>query len=188
MKLQHIACIAAIGIAGITTSAMADEMFLKFVGNPAAGEIPGDSTDPQHPNEIVVLSYSLGVSADSSWTNGGGASVGKPNPGKLNFEHYYDVSVPAMVKYITTGVAAPSATLTVRTDRNGGKAGFEYAKYTFADVFFTSVGQALNGAGRVVSAVSGVYRSVKVQTFVPGKPGAASCVLWDVPTGRASDC
>lgn len=188
MKFQQIVGIAAIGIASVSTLAMADQMFLKFVGSTAAGAILGDSTDPQHPNEIAVLSYSLGIDADSSWTKGGGASVGKPNPGKLNFEHYFDRSIPAMVKYIATGSAAPSATLTVRSDPKGNKAGFEYAKYTFEDFFFTSVGQVLNGEGRPVSAVSGVYKSLKIQIFAPGDPIAVSCVRWDVPSGATSDC
>jgi type VI secretion system secreted protein Hcp len=187
MKLQQIAGIAAIGIASASTLAMADQMFLKFVGSPAAGEILGGSTDPQHLNEIAVVSYSLGIDAESSWTKGG-ASVGKPNPGKLNFEHYFDTSIPAMVKYIATGSAAPLATLTVRSDPKGNKAGFEYAKYTFEDFFFTSVGQVLNGEGRPVSAVSGVYKSLKVQIFAPGDPIAVSCVRWDVPSGATSDC
>jgi type VI secretion system secreted protein Hcp len=188
MRLPHIAGIAAIGIAGVSNVAIADQLFLKFVGSATAGEILGDSTDPQHPNEIVLLSYSVGIDADSSWSRGSGASVGKPNPGKFSFEHYYDKASTAIVNYIATGSAAPSATLTVRSDPKGNKAGFEYAKYTFEEFYFTNVGQALNGEGRAVSAVAGVYKSLKLQTFAPGNPVAVSCVRWEVPTGTTSDC
>lgn len=188
MKFQHVVLVAALGVVGVSSVAVADQLFLKFVGSPTAGEIPGDSTDPQHPNEIVVLSYSLGITAESSWTKGGGASVGKPNPGKLNFEHYYDTAVPAMVKYIATGSAARSATLTARSDPRGNKPGTEYARYTFEDFYFTDVGQALNGEGRAVNAAAGVYRTLKVQTFAPNNPVAVSCVFWDVPSGTTSDC
>jgi type VI secretion system secreted protein Hcp len=179
-------CIVAIALVGGlgNTAAVADEMFLKFPGS----DILGDSTDPQHRNEIALLSFNLEVDAESSWTHGGGANVGKPNPGKMNWENYFDTSSPVILGYILTGRSAPSATLTVRTDAQGNKAGFEYEKKTFTDVLFTGVGQSLSGAGRVVSKVSFVYKTLKVQTFAPGNPTALSCVSWDVVAETVTDC
>ena len=186
--MQLRTCILVMALVGGLASnmAVADEMFLKFITS--AGDILGDSTDPQHPNEIVLLSYSLGVEADTSWTKGGGASVGKPNPHDLTFTAALNRSVPTIIKYITTGKAAEQAILTLRSDASGNKPGFEYAKYTFEGVFFTGVGQSLGGAGRAVSAVSAVYKTVKVQQFAPGNPVAVSCVFWDIPAGTVSDC
>jgi len=177
--------IVALAFAGALASsvAVADDLFLGF-----AGEILGDSADPQHPNEIVLQSYSLGVTAETSWTKGGGASVGKPNPGDLQFTAALNRSIPTIIKYVTTGRAVEKATLTVRSASVGNKVGFEYAKYTFEGVFFTSVGQGLDGAGRALSAVAFVYKTVKVEQFAPGTPGAISCVLWDIPTGKSGDC
>jgi type VI secretion system secreted protein Hcp len=166
-----------------STAAVADDMFLGF-----STEIVGDSTDPQHTGEIVLLSYSLGVTAETSWTKGGGASVGKPNPGDLQFTAALNRSIPTILKYISSGQAVDKATLTVRSDPVGNKAGFEYAKYTFEGVFFTSLGQGLNGVGRAVSAVSFVYKTVKAELFAPGSPAAVSCVFWDIPTGKTSNC
>lgn len=188
MQLRTSACILVMALGGglASTMAVADDMFLKFSGG--AGDIQGDSTDKGHPNEIVLLSYSLGVEADTSWTKGGGASVGKPNPLDLHFTAAMNRSVPTILKYITTGKAAPTAILTLRSATVGNTTGFEYAKYTFEGVFFTSVGQGLNGAGRAVSAISAVYKTVKVEQFAPGSPGAVSCVFWDVPFGTAGDC
>jgi type VI secretion system secreted protein Hcp len=185
MQIRNGVCVVAIALAGGSASATAsaDEMFLKF-----SGEIVGDSTDPQHLNEIVLLSYSLGVTAETSWTKGGGASVGKPNPGDFQFTAAMNRSVPTILKYITTGKAAPSATLTVRSDGVGNKPGFEYAKYTFEGMFFTSVGQGLTGEGRAVSASSGVYKTLKVEQFAPGTTTPVSCVLWDIPAGTAGNC
>ena len=185
MHFRHGVCIVAIALAGglASTAAVADDMFLKF-----SQDILGDSTDPQHPNEIVLLSYTLGVTAETSWTKGGGASVGKPNPGDLQFTAAMNRSTPTILKYITTGRAVPSATLTVRSHGVGNKPGFEYAKYTFEGTFFTSVGQGLTGAGRAINAVSFVYKTLRVQIFAPGSPGAVSCVLWDIPAGTAGDC
>jgi type VI secretion system secreted protein Hcp len=166
-----------------STVAVADDLFLGF-----STDIVGDSTDPQHPGEIVLLSYSLGVTAESSWTKGGGASVGKPNPGDFQFTAELNRPIPTIAKYITTGKAAQKATLTVRSDAVGNKAGFEYAKYTFEGAFFTSVGQGLNGLGRAVSAVSFIYKTMKAELFAPGSTAAVSCVLWDIPAGTSVTC
>jgi len=186
--MQHRTGVCMLTLVGglASSSAIADEMFLKFIGG--NDEILGDSTDTQHPGEIFLLSYSVGVEAESSWTKGGGASVGKPNPLEFNFTAAMNRSIPTILKYIATGKAAPQAILTVRSDISGNRIGFEYAKYTFEGLFFTNVGQGLSGAGRAVSAVSAVYKTVKVQQFAPGIPNAVSCVLWDVPAGTADNC
>ena len=189
MQLSSRACILIVAVVGglACNLARADQMFLKFLPG-SAGEILGDSTDAQHPGEIVVLSYSIGVEADSSWTKGGGASVGKPNPLDLQFTAAMNRSVPSILKYITTGSASPMAILTLRSDIPGNRAGFEYAKYTFEDLFFTSVVQNLAGPGRAVSAVSAVYKTVQLQQCAPGGPDAVSSVKWDIPAGTADDC
>jgi len=189
MQLKPRACIVVMALVGGLASnmAVADEMFLKFLPG-SEGDILGDSTDPQHPGEIVLLSYSIGVEADTSWTKGGGASVGKPNPLDLNFTAAMNRSVPSILKYITTGSSSPTAILTLRSDSTGNRTGFEYAKYTFEGVFFTGVGQSLTGAGRAVSAVSAVYKTVQVQQFAPGVPGAVSCVRWSIPAGTVDNC
>jgi type VI secretion system secreted protein Hcp len=179
---------AALAAAVASPAAFADEMFLKFSPPFAAAEIIGDSTDKSHPGEIVLTSYTLGVTAESSWTKGGGASVGKPNPGELQFTMDVNRSLPAILHHITTGKAAVKAVLTVRNDAAGNKAGFEYVKYAFEGMFFTSVGQGLNGAGRAVGAVSAVYKTFRMETFAPGSPTPVSCIYWNIPEGTATDC
>lgn len=104
-------CRAAVVLVGSLgcTAPLADQMFISLSG------IPGDSTDVGHKGEIDVLSYSVGATANSSWTSGGGASVGKPNPGELNFSAAWDRSAPAMLKLIASGQAVPTVVLTVRS-------------------------------------------------------------------------
>jgi hypothetical protein len=47
----------------------------------------------------AVTAYSWGVTADSSWTKGGGTSVGKPNPSAVHFTKLIDSSsVPTLQK------------------------------------------------------------------------------------------
>jgi type VI secretion system secreted protein Hcp len=168
-------------------AAWADQMFLKITGGTGI-VIVGSSTDPAHLNEIDLTSYTVGVTADSSWTKGGGASVGKPAPGELQVTMDVNRAVPPILQHITTGKAAPTAVLVVRSDSQGGKAGLEYAKYTFEGLFFTNVGEGLNGAGRAVAAVSAVYKTFKLETFAPGSPAPVSCVFWDIPAGIATGC
>ena len=93
-----------------------------------------------------------------------------------------------ILRYIATGTVAPSATLTVRTDPQGNRAGFEYAKYTFTSVLFTSIGQGLNGPGRLVSKGAFVYKTIREEAFAPGNPVPLSCTLWDVVAGTVTDC
>ena len=162
------------------TPAFADEVFLRLDG------IPGDTSDAQHPGEIAVTSFSLGVEADSSWTKGGGASIGKPNPGELRFTALVDRSIAGMVLKITGGKAVTSATLTVRADAKGNRTA-DYLKYSFEGMFFTAVGQGLSGAGRAAMAIAAVYKTVKVEVI--GADGrVASCAYWDIPAGTADDC
>ena len=52
---------------------------------------------------IEIQSWDWEVEAETSWTKGGGASVGKPNPGKMNWEHYFDKSAPVILRYISSG-------------------------------------------------------------------------------------
>ncbi len=52
----------------------------------------GESIQKGKEKWIEIQGWDWEIEAESSWTKGGGASVGKPNPGKLNFEHYFDTS------------------------------------------------------------------------------------------------
>jgi type VI protein secretion system component Hcp len=183
-SLCATASIAAVGL--LASAAHADVLFLSF-----GGTILGDSTDPQHLNELVLQSYTLGVTADTTWTKGGGASVGKPQPGDFKFIADVGRAVPPILKHIYSGLSVPNAVLTVRADGAPGKQappGFEYAKYSFTDVFFTSVGQAAAGEGRAATQVSFAYKTLKMQTFAPGNPTPVSCVQWDVSSGFVTPC
>ncbi|HVF64839.1 MAG TPA: type VI secretion system tube protein Hcp [Casimicrobiaceae bacterium] len=160
--------------------AFADEVFLRLDG------IPGDSSDAQHPGEISVTSFSLGVEAETSWTKGGGASVGKPNPGELRFTALVDRSIAGMVIKITEGKAVASATLSVRPDAKGSRTA-DYLRYSFEGMFFTAVGQGLSGTGRAAMAIAAVYKTIKIEVI--GADGrVASCAYWDVSSGSTEGC
>jgi type VI protein secretion system component Hcp len=183
MQRHAAASAIALVFALLAAPAWADEMFLQF-----EGPISGDSTDPQFPGALRLLSYEIGVQAATSWTRGSGASVGKPDPGALRVTTELSRGAPSMLGLITRGLAVPSAVLTVRSELTGNRIGHAYAKYRFTGLFFTSVEQGLVGRGRAVADVAMVYRAVQVEHYVPGNDVPVSCVKWDVPSGVVEDC
>jgi type VI secretion system secreted protein Hcp len=49
----------------------------------------GESVQKGKKNWVEIRAWDWEVDAETSWTKGGGASVGKPHPGSMNFEHYF---------------------------------------------------------------------------------------------------
>ena len=47
----------------------------------------GESTQKGKKNWVEIQAWDWEIEAETSWTKGGGASVGKPNPGKMSWEH-----------------------------------------------------------------------------------------------------
>ena len=73
----------------------------------------GESTQKGKEKWIELQGWTWEVEAETSWTKGGGASVGKPSPGKLNWEHTWDRSAHVILGYICTGSAFDKAYLTM---------------------------------------------------------------------------
>src|SRR5437660_4513634 len=65
----------------------------------------GESIQKGKEQWIELQGWDWEVEAETSWTKGGGASVGKPNPGKMNWEHYFDRASITLLQYIFTGAA-----------------------------------------------------------------------------------
>jgi len=82
---------------------MAVNAFLKLDG------LDGESMQKGMEKAIEIQGWDWEVEAETSWTKGGGASVGKPNPGKLSFEHYFDTTSAGILKDICTGKAIAKA-------------------------------------------------------------------------------
>jgi type VI protein secretion system component Hcp len=67
----------------------------------------GEATAKGFEKWIPIHGWSWGVSAETSWTKGGGASVGKPNPAKLVVDLDFSIASPTMLGYICTGRRFP---------------------------------------------------------------------------------
>ena len=86
---------------------MAVNAFLTFLD----GKAEGESIQKGKEKWIEIQGWDWEIEAETSWTKAGGASVGKPNPGEMNWEHYFDTSSTVIMGYICTGKAFPKVEL-----------------------------------------------------------------------------
>jgi type VI protein secretion system component Hcp len=128
----------------------------------------------------AVAAYSWTVTADSSWTKGGGASVGKPNPSAIRFTKLIDPSSIPTLKNIATGTAFPSAVFTVTFGKGNAASTMVYE---MEGLFVTNVTQGA-ADGLVTEDVSFVFKAVK-WTFTDSS-GNVTTGTWDIPSGDVS--
>ena len=163
---------------------MAVNAFVSFFDKAA-----GESIQKGKEKWIEIQGWGWEVDAETSWTRGGGASVGKPNPGKMNFEHYFDTSSTVILGYICTGKAFPKVELQMM--RTTGKGSPQtYFTMTMEGAFITKVTNSGTAEGRVVQRVEMVFKTVKIeykpQNNKDGTLGAVKTYNWDIPAGTAS--
>jgi len=149
----------------------------------------GESIQKGKEKWVELQGWDWAVDADSNWTKGGGASVGKPNPGKLSFEHFFDTSSTVMLGYICTGKAFPKAEIQMMKT-TGAATPQTYFTMTMEGVFITKVAQTATSHGRVVQKVEIVFKTVKIeyksQDNKTGSLGAPRTYNWNIPEGTAS--
>lgn len=160
--------------------------FMRF-GNDSKGEsrqkgFPGDQ------GWFEVQGWDWEIEAESSWTKGGGASVGKANPGKMNFEHYFDKSSPKIMAFICTGKSFDTAELQM-CKTTGGAIPEQYFKMLMENAYITKVSNAGTEEGNVTQKVELVFKTVSID-YKPqddkGKLGTAINYRWNIPLGEAS--
>ncbi len=163
---------------------MAVNAFLSFFD-----KADGESIQKGKEKWIEIQGWDWEVEAESSWTKGGGASVGKPNPAKLNFEHYFDTSSTVILGYICTGKAFPKLQLEMMKTTGAGTPE-TYFTMMMEGAFITKVSNSGTEEGNVVQKVELVFKTVKIeykpQDNKTGKLMAAKTYNWDIPGGTAS--
>jgi type VI secretion system secreted protein Hcp len=143
---------------------------------------------------IELQGWDWEVEAETSWTKGGGASVGKPNPGKMNWEHYFDTSSCRILNFIFSGQSFEKMELHMLKG-TGNKMGQEvFFKMFMEGVFITKVTSTATEEGNVTQKVEMVFKEVKFEYrpqndgTVAGKPagklGDTFMVKWDIPAGK----
>ena len=156
---------------------MAFDAFLKLDG------IFGDSTDAQHKDEIVVSSFSWGVSQTTS-SSGGGGGGGKT--GKVSFQDMHITSrihkaSPDIFLRCVTGKHINEALLTLR---KAGERGLEFVKIKLTDVLVSSYLSAGDtGDDAPAEEISLNFAQIKYEYFPQGpdgKPGTPSTASWNL--------
>ena len=149
----------------------------------------GESIQKGKEKWVEIQGWDWEVQAQTSWTKGGGASVGKPDPGKMTFRHRFDTSSPVLLGYICTGKAFPKCELQMM--KTSGRGTPEtYFTMTMEGVFITKVSYAGSEVGIVVQSVELVFKTVKIEYKAQdNRTGAMSIIKtfnWDIPAGIAS--
>ena len=85
---------------------MPGNAFIRFATTGSTKPLQGESMQQGHAGSdgwVEIADWSWEVSSDTSFTKGTGAAVGKPEPGRLTYSHYYDTSSPTLLAYIVKG-------------------------------------------------------------------------------------
>lgn len=148
----------------------------------------GESVQKGKEKWVEILGWDWEVEAESSWTKGGGASVGKPNPGKLGFIHRFDSSSTVILGYICSGKAFPKVELQMM--KAVAERPETYFVMTMEGVYITKVNNSGTEEGNVIQRVEAVFKTVKIdyklQDPRTGKMGLVKSFNWDIPAGTAS--
>ena len=163
---------------------MAVNAFITFFAN-----ADGESLQKGKEKWIEIQGWDWEIEAESSWTKGGGASVGKANPGKMNFEHYFDTSSTVIMGFICTGKAFPKMQLEMM--KTTGKGSPEtYFTMKMEGSYITKVTNTGSEEGNVVQKVEFVFKTVtieyKPQDNKTGSLMAAKIFNWDIMANTAS--
>ena len=160
------------------------------------GKAQGEARQGKYGKEhwIELAGWEWDVEADTSWTKGGGASVGKPNPGKFSWDHYFDRSSHQILGYICSGAAFAEVTLEMCKGTGSKDAPEVFFIIKMEEVFITKVSQSATEEGNIVQKVEMVFKKINIDyraqglPFAPTPGGLAPPVHfeWNVPGGTAS--
>jgi type VI secretion system secreted protein Hcp len=148
----------------------------------------GESKQSGFEKWIEIQGWEWEVEAESSWLKGSGSSVGKPNPGKFSFEHYYDKSSNKLLQYISAGKSFAEIKM-VMCKTVGGAKPDPFFTVDMSEAFITKVGQSASEDGNVVQKVELVFKTITMN-YKPqdqgGKLGGTFEYKWNVPEGTTN--
>jgi len=165
-------------------SGMAVNAFLTFFD-----KADGESIQRGKEKWVELLGWDWEIEAEVREGKGGGAKVGKPRPGKLNWEHYFDTSSAIVMGTLCNGKAFPQVEL--QMTRTTGKAVPEtYFTMRMESAYITKVSNSATEEGNVTQRCEMVFDVVTIE-YRPldnksGALGTATTFNWDIPAGTAS--
>lgn len=148
---------------------MPGNAFIKFEGVPK-----GESQQEGFKGDqgwIEMGDWSWEVEAESSFMKGGGASVGKPMPGALNFSHYYDRSSPVILNRIVSGTHFPKVEIVMCKQTGSGKPE-KYYRIEMKEAFITKVANKGGEDGAVTQDVDMVFKEILIEYFPQKNDGS----------------
>jgi type VI secretion system secreted protein Hcp len=161
---------------------MAGNIFLKF-----KEVAKGESTETNHPGSagwIQIDEWDWEIEAESSFTKGTGAAVGKPTPGAFNFTHFFDTSSPTIMKNIVMGVHFAEVEMhMLKQTGSGSHETYFIVKLTSA--FTTKVSTKGGEDGSVSQDVSLVFKDIEIEYKPQGDNGKLQAGIkygWNVST------
>jgi type VI secretion system secreted protein Hcp len=145
-------------------------------------DVPGESGDAKHKDEIQVLSFSFGESQAGTMAFGGGGGAGKVQMQDFHFLMNVNKASPKLFLACATGQHIKSAVLTAR---KAGKVQEDYLKVTFNDLLVSSFqtnGDA-NANSLPVDSISLNFAEVEIEykvQNVDGSLGGATKVKYNL--------
>jgi len=146
-------------------SLAAVDIFLKLVDSNNQ-VVEGESVDQQHPKEILITSFSHGVTVPLAV---GGGGTGKASFSDLNLTKALDKASPLLYSYAAQGRRLPQAVLTVR---NSGATPFEFYRITLTDVTISTV--QTSGAGERPAETFSLNFARIEWRYVPQNPNGSA--------------
>ncbi len=149
--LRVISCLAAL-LASFTLAARSETLFMQLKG------VDGEAVEKEHDKWSVIQSIKRGVSAETSWTKGGGAAVGKPVFDTITIRKRLDTATTSLMGRITTGKSFDQVVL--ETVRQRPQGSFRYYRIELSNAFVTRDQLTVNG-DEASEEVSFVFKSFK---------------------------
>jgi type VI secretion system secreted protein Hcp len=161
---------------------MPGNAFIKF-----SGDVKGESLQEGHAGDqgwIEIGDWNWDIEAETSFTKGTGAAVGKPTPGTLSFSHYYDKSSPVIMNNILMGTHFKTARIDMlkQTGQTDGKPQ-AYFQLNMKDVFITKVSSKGGEDGTVNQDVDMVFKACSIGYRMQKNDGTLDKTVlfgWDI--------
>jgi type VI secretion system secreted protein Hcp len=156
------------------------DMFLKLT------DIPGESTNFDHKDEIDVFSYAFGMS-NATTVTGGGTGVAKPAFKDISLTKRVDKSSPLLMLNCAKGQHIPEAVLTLT--RSGSDKPSNFMVITLTDVLVSSIASSGAEGGDVpVESISLNYGKIKVDYYQQKPDGSvilAGTFAYDIAANKS---
>jgi type VI secretion system secreted protein Hcp len=153
----------AVAVAALSAVDAQAAMFLKLDG------IKGESTDSKHKDEIDVISFQFGLTADHSLSSGGAIRVTSPTCEGFSITKTLDKSSPLLASAAMTGKVIKTGTVALSQE---GKSDTVYYTMILTDVVVASFAQSGRESAVPVEEVSFLARQLELRYRPPSEKGA----------------